>query len=163
MLWGDSGYILLKSNSTSEYTVCSMRAFLYPNCNTEYTRVGSFADLQSNCDGANGNFTYGNVVPDVPVTFSPDYSDVASLWAIATSLNDGVFAGNASNARMLTEFVPIEPSLNPQLPSVAEAIAALAGYTLLLSAIDSPFVRKLLSSDAIILLTRLTKCRLLAI
>ena len=54
--------------------------------------------------------------------------------------------GEASNARLLTQLIPSSPAseklpaLDPSLPSLSEALAVLAGNTLLLSAIDSPFI-----------------------
>lgn len=63
------------------------------------------------------------------------------------SLNAGIFDGNASNARLLTQFPlfdqnaqPGMPQLDPSLPSPAEALAVMAGDTLLLSITDAPFV-----------------------
>lgn len=56
------------------------------------------------------------------------------------ALNDGTVDGNGSNARVLTQLVPKTPALDPALPSIAEAIAVMAGSTLLQSTKDAPFV-----------------------
>lgn len=56
------------------------------------------------------------------------------------ALNDGTVDGNGSNARVLTQLVPKTPALDPSLPSIAEAIAVMAGSTLLQSTKDAPFV-----------------------
>lgn len=56
------------------------------------------------------------------------------------SLNDGTFDGNGSNPRLLTQLILTSPELNRALPSMAEALAVMAGCTLLQSATDAPFV-----------------------
>lgn len=61
-------------------------------------------------------------------------------------MNDGTVDGNGSNARVLTQLVPKEPKLNPLLPSIAEALAVMAGSTLLQSTKDAPFVEFFVSS-----------------
>lgn len=55
------------------------------------------------------------------------------------SLTAGFSDGNASNARILTQFILTANELNPALPSLAEALAVLSGCTLIESSIDSPF------------------------
>jgi hypothetical protein len=57
--------------------------------------------------------------------------------------------GNSSNSRILTQLVPktavlageTPASLDPSLPSIAEALAVMAGYTLLMSTRDAPFAQ----------------------
>lgn len=141
MWYGDSTYVLLKSYFTSNYTLCGLKSFLYPNCTTVYSVAGATnGKLQTSCDSAHPNMEYRNVIPDAPIPVSMDWPNVASEWALALSLNEGVVAGNASNPRQLTQLIPIIPSFNPSLPSTAEALANLAGCTLLLGATGSPFV-----------------------
>jgi len=58
------------------------------------------------------------------------------------SLSSGLFDGNASNARLLTQFILTASdhgNLSLAHPSAAEALAVLAGCTLLQSATDAPF------------------------
>jgi hypothetical protein len=65
------------------------------------------------------------------------------------SLNSGLVDGNSSNSRVLNQLVPktsvlageTPASLDPSLPSIAEALAVMAGYTLLMSTRDAPFVQ----------------------
>jgi hypothetical protein len=59
---------------------------------------------------------------------------------IGLALNDGTVDGNGSNSRVLTQLVPKTPALDPALPSIAEAIAVMAGSTLLQATKDAPFV-----------------------
>jgi hypothetical protein len=65
---------------------------------------------------------------------------VASQWAFALSLNDGTLNANASNARLISQLVPTQPELPGNKPSIAEALAVLAGCTLLLGTTAAPFV-----------------------
>jgi hypothetical protein len=60
-----------------------------------------------------------------------------------------VMDANASTSRLLTQLIlkPTDPSpasfkvdLSPALPSIGEALAVLAGCTMLLSMLDTPFV-----------------------
>lgn len=66
-------------------------------------------------------------------------------------LGTGLLDGNASNARLWTELIltnssvdwslPDAPmSLEPAFPSPAEALAVMAACTLIVSSIDAPFV-----------------------
>jgi len=66
---------------------------------------------------------------------------------IGIALNNGIVDGNGSNSRVLNQLVPKKavlgeagPSLDPSLPSIAEALAVMAGCTLLQSTKDAPFV-----------------------
>jgi hypothetical protein len=56
------------------------------------------------------------------------------------ALNDGIVNGNGTNSRVLTQLTLQTPQLNPSLPSIAEALAVMAGSTLLQSTKDAPFV-----------------------
>jgi hypothetical protein len=66
-------------------------------------------------------------------------SSRTNMRNLGLSINDGSFDGNSSNARLLTQFMVTTPRLNPKLPSMAEAIAVLAGCTLLQSIDGTPF------------------------
>ncbi|KAL8825639.1 MAG: hypothetical protein Q9191_004288 [Dirinaria sp. TL-2023a] len=123
----DSVYILATSLDSS-YMMCSFRASLIGNCSTHYRASMTGGDLSSNCKDA----------PDTP-SFVPskDWASVATAWILALGLNEGINNGNASLASTLTYLIPKNASLDPAIPSIAEALAALAGTTLLLSAVDS--------------------------
>lgn len=133
-------YVLAKSSKISEYTLCSMRSFLYPNCSTNYTVSGiAGGQLASNCDDEKDTYSYKRTVADVPIILSQNWTTVAAQWASALSLNDGMNNANSSNARLLTQMIPTGFSLSPLKPSIAEALAVLSGCTLLLGATSSPF------------------------
>lgn len=56
------------------------------------------------------------------------------------ALNDGAFEGNGSVARLLTQMILTSSSLAPALPSLAESLATMFGYSMLQAAQDSPVV-----------------------
>ena len=76
-----------------------------------------------------------------------DWVNIASEWGPALSLDNGLMDGKSSNARLLTQLIPTSSTLNASLPSISEALAVLVGNTLLLSALDSPFVHYFNYSD----------------
>ena len=148
----DSIYLLGKSNNADPpYVMCSLRSALYPKCSTRYNASSSGGMLISHCEDDKDPLQYGKHHPEAPVGWvEPDWANIASEWARSLSLNGGVTDSNASNSRLLTQFIlgadPVLPKpayaanqLQPSLPSIAEALAVLAGYTLLLSTRDSPF------------------------
>ncbi|SLM38744.1 hypothetical protein LPUS_09061 [Lasallia pustulata] len=141
-IWfADSIYILGTSpTAVPAYTLCSLRASLSPNCSTVYHASMSGGSLNSHCD-PNNTLAYRNSEPKAPEGFiSTDWSNVATEWGLALSLDAGISDGNASNARLLTQLIPTSNTLSPGLPSIAEALAVLSGCTLLMSAQGSPFI-----------------------
>lgn len=66
--------------------------------------------------------------------------DIGSEWGNSLSLNAGINDGKASNARLLMQFL-LGPSgqLSKALPSTAEALAVMAGSTLVFGTQDAPF------------------------
>lgn len=136
----DSIYLLLAS-PTSSYTLCSIRQSQTPNCSTEYRASMSGGVLSSRCEDPHDDLAYRR--SDSKATngvLSRDWINVAYDWATALSLNAGISDGNAANARLLSQLTPTTNVLNPSLPTIAEALAVLAGSTLLKSAIDAPFI-----------------------
>ena len=120
--------------------MCSIRVALSPDCSTEYNASVSGGSLISRCDTDNP-VAYIKSEPDAPRgVWSSDWVDVASIWGLSLSLNDGIMNGDSSNARLLTQLIPTSPALDPSLPSISEALAVLAGGTLVLSSLDSPFI-----------------------
>ena len=135
----DSIYLLATGADTS-YMMCSLRTSLSANCSTRYKASMSGGKLESRCEDPGDSNTYIRSKPDALSGFvQRDWASVATEWAISLSLNAGTNDANASIARLLTEFIPVSTSLSPFMPSIAEALAALAGSTLLLSAVDAPF------------------------
>lgn len=100
-----------------------------------------------------GTMTYINSLTNATVQRGlKNWRDVGTDWSNSLSLGTGLSDGEASNSRLLMQLqlVPkgwpkvdekdLQVELNPELPSMAEAIAVLSGCTLLKSFIDAPFV-----------------------
>lgn len=125
--------------------MCQIRSFTSPNCSTQYSVSGtSQGSLSTTCEDPKNPNAYDKSVQDAPVIRSTDWRDVISQWSLALSLNDGTFSANSSTARLLSQFVITYPSwgdvsLNPLMPSLAEALAVMAGNTLLLSTEGATF------------------------
>ncbi|CAI7610730.1 unnamed protein product [Penicillium glandicola] len=135
------------NNNTPAYVLCSLRVKQTGVCSTKYSADTSGAFLTTNCenpsndlqyDRQQGSFLEGNWVPD--------WKNIAATWATSLSLNAGISDGASSNARLLMQMMPryddTEASfeLDPMLPSIAEALAVMAGSTLILSSQNAPFV-----------------------
>lgn len=127
----------------SQLFLCQLRGRLTPHCSNNFTATSSGASIATNCEDKNDQLAYSNSLRNASVgnfTTSKDWPWVASEWANSLSLGSGISDGNASNARLLTELALTQPQLNRALPSPAEALAVMAGCTLLLSSENSPFV-----------------------
>ena len=111
------------------------------NCSTIYQASVSGGHLESHCEDPTDRNSYLHSVPDAPSgVIHPDWSSVATEWGLAVALDGGQKATDSSTTRLLAQFIPQTSALDPAMPSIAEALAALAGSTLLLSAQDAPFV-----------------------
>lgn len=138
----DSVYILIKSSTIQDYTLCQLRSFLSPVCSTRYNVSGtSEGSLQTNCEDPSDRDAYDKSFVNAPIMKSIDWRNVGSEWALALALNDGIANSNSSTARLLSQFIPLVtgyqgnqlPQLSTLMPSIAEALAVMAGNTLLLS------------------------------
>lgn len=131
-------------NLTHPFELCSLRSFLSPNCSTRYQSSLSGGKLQAVCEQPNDAMAYNRRKSDAPFGFvQNDWLSIGGEWANALSLKAGISDGNASSARLFTYLIPTaeEPyTLDPKAPSSAEMLAVLAGSTLLLSAVDTPYV-----------------------
>ena len=139
----DSLYVLAMSNASIDtpYALCSMRASLSPECSTVYHATGNGGRMYTRCEDANNQLAYSKSQPSATSgVYNGDWRDVAAQWGIALSLNAGVNDAPASNARLLSQFIPTEWSLSPKLPSISEALAVMASCTLLMSSSDAPFM-----------------------
>lgn len=126
-----------------KYVLCSIKGGMTPGCSTEYHAKSSGGTLRANCES-------GNPLAHEPntkgITFSPNWRSVGDEWAKAVSFNSGVSDSNSSNVEILTQTIPEfhgeskSVSLDPKMPSIAEALAALGSSTLLLSSQDTPFI-----------------------
>lgn len=145
----DAIYLLGKpSISNPEYVMCSIRAKETGVCSTRYDTASSGAFLSSNCENESNPLQYNHKNPSfIEGLWSPDWKNVAAEWASALSLGSGITASQASTERLIMQMMPSYSNssntytLNPTLPSVSEALAVMAGCTLILSSQNSPFVQ----------------------
>ncbi|MCJ1390993.1 hypothetical protein MMC18_003854 [Xylographa bjoerkii] len=136
----DALYILAASSS-DQYMLCSLSASLTPNCSTWYNSSISGGVMWSHCEDINDPLAYSKSHPNATNGFrEKDWVSAAFYWAVTVDLNGGISDSDDSTARLLTQLMPTKYSLDPALPSIAEALAVLAGPTLLTGSIDSPFV-----------------------
>ena len=148
MPYPGSVYVLMASPPTTPdppFTLCGLNGGLTTKCSTEYDVTPKGGRLMARCDKENPR-AYWREEPTVPVlNEDPDWAILASEWAKSINLADGLTDGQSSNARLLSLLVPPfnnetkEAHLPPNQPSIAEALATLAGSTLLLSTEHSPF------------------------
>ncbi|KAK7183842.1 hypothetical protein DPSP01_004462 [Paraphaeosphaeria sporulosa] len=147
-VWGRESIYLLGAGANAlngTYMVCKIHVTLTPNCSTQYNATGSGGSMEALCEDRDPHmaYTYSNSSEkSVPL---PDWRDIGFDWSNSMSLNAGITDGQAANARLLTELMLQAGTdgnfdLNPFLPSPAEALAVMAGCTLLMSAIDAPYV-----------------------
>ncbi|KAI9808556.1 MAG: hypothetical protein M1825_003705 [Sarcosagium campestre] len=155
MPFGDSLYLLGKSAvADPPYSLCSLRSSLSPNCSTTYHATQSGGELASHCEDVDDSQAYYRSHPEAPIGLvEKDWKNVATDWGAALALGAGNQDANASNARLLTQLIPTKDELDPSSPSIAEALAAMAGYTLLLSAQDAPLVHSWNYSKSVNVLT----------
>ncbi|KGO47608.1 hypothetical protein PEXP_014950 [Penicillium expansum] len=137
------------TNNTNmpEYVMCSLRAKQTGTCSTNYSADTSGASLSTNCENPSNGLQYdrrqGTYYEGV---WEADWKNIASEWGNSLSLNAGISDGAASNARLLMQMMPRYDkteetfTLDPTMPSVAEALAVMAGSTLILSSQNAPFV-----------------------
>ncbi|KAE8154099.1 hypothetical protein BDV25DRAFT_148242 [Aspergillus avenaceus] len=142
--YGNAVYLLgaTPGGTDPPYVVCSLRAKLSPRCSSKYSASYTGANFSTTCDDSNDRWRYDRLHPDAPDgVLEMEWKNIVSEWANAMSLGQGVSDGQSSNARMLMQFVPANTtSLNPKAPSVAEALAVMAGNTLFMGAENAPLV-----------------------
>lgn len=135
-------YLLGKGAPGSDYLLCSIKAYRSPACSTGYNVSSSGAQLSAVCENEEDQMQYIRNIPLAAqgnATISTDWVSAATDWADSLSLNAGITDGNASNARLLMQLMLAQGStkLNPVLPSPAEALAVMAGCTLLMGTQDA--------------------------
>ncbi|MCJ1287330.1 hypothetical protein MMC26_006678 [Xylographa opegraphella] len=136
----DALYVLAASSSDN-YMLCSLSVSLTPSCSTSYNSSISGGFMSSRCEDPSDPFAYSKTQPTATDGFRvKDWVASAFYWAVTVDLNGGISDSDDSVARLLTQLMPTTYSLNPTLPSIAEALAVMVGPTLLTGSLDSPFV-----------------------
>ncbi|KAI1380985.1 hypothetical protein F4677DRAFT_206842 [Hypoxylon crocopeplum] len=139
----DAIYVLAKSGDIDDFTLCELRSWVTPNCSTEFDLSGiSGGHMRAHCEDPSDTNSYlvsGNDdVADAPYA-SIDWRNVADQWRLSMDLNGGVQNNNASNARIMAHLILQHPTLDPLLPSIAEALAVLASSTLVAGSLGSTY------------------------
>ncbi|KAL5119029.1 hypothetical protein ACEQ8H_003158 [Pleosporales sp. CAS-2024a] len=154
--WGRSAIYLLAqgglnddNNMTGIYSLCKIEMSITPNCMTQYNVRSGGGTMNSYCEDRAGDMSYGKLNPDArSIVGVPNWRDVGFDWANALSLETGIMDGQASNSRILSQMMlnptnadpeNYQVNLSPVLPSMGEALAVMAGCTLLMSSTDAPF------------------------
>lgn len=149
-IWPANAIYLLGKPSISNppYVMCAIRAKETGVCSTRYDAASSGAFLSSNCENSTNPLQYNTNHPDfVEGAWSPDWKNVAGEWANSVSLGSGITTSQASTERLIMQLMPSYNNatntyaLDPKLPSIGEALAVLAGCTLILSSQHAPFVQ----------------------
>lgn len=151
----DSVYLLGRGGEEDNkdiYVLCKIHLSITPRCSTHYTATGSGGTMEAHCEDSADEMSYSKTHPEAPYVKSiPNWKDIAMDWANSLSLNTGIDDANASNARLLTQLIlkptrldsgEVEVDLDPKLPSAAEALAVMAGNTLLKSTLMAPYVHE---------------------
>ncbi|KAH5478869.1 hypothetical protein HBI22_073020 [Parastagonospora nodorum] len=155
--WGRSAIYLLAQggpnddvNMTGVYSLCKLDMSITSACVTQYNARSGGGVMESFCEDKAGDMAYGKRNPDAQTrTGIPNWRDIGFDWSNSLSLQTGIMDGDASNSRILSQMMlsPTNPdpenmqvNLSPALPSMGEALAVMAGCTLLMSMMDAPFV-----------------------
>ncbi|CBX98555.1 hypothetical protein LEMA_P077940.1 [Plenodomus lingam JN3] len=139
-----AAYLLGKAPdaTTNDYFLCSMKTSITTTCTTRYNASSQGQSLEALCEND------GKWHDDDAPTASASQGDRVALsgWLDmafdllnSISLNNGVFDGDASTARILTQLQLREPVLNQTLPSPAEALASIMMCTVLDLTQNFPF------------------------
>jgi hypothetical protein len=167
-LLGQGGPDDVGIDGTGIFSLCKIHLTVRPGCSTRHNVTGSGATMEALCEQPDDKMAFVETGESVSVNTKgvANWRDIGTDWANSLSLGTGLMDANASTSRLLTQLIlkPTNPDpenlkvdLSDAIPSIGEAIAVLAGCTLLLSMIDTPFVtfwvRKLLLSTLSPLLT----------
>ncbi|PWY83353.1 hypothetical protein BO70DRAFT_290754 [Aspergillus heteromorphus CBS 117.55] len=130
------------------YVMCGLRGKQSGKCSVKYQVDSSGGVLSAICEDPSDALQYDRLSDPgmVEDEWDVNWKSVAWEWADSVTLGSGITGGDASIERMLMEMVPAfdnatnTSSLASNLPSTGEALAVMAGTTLLLGSQDSPFV-----------------------
>jgi hypothetical protein len=141
----DSLYMLGKSPHSDDYNLCELRAWMSPNCKTQFKISGTGgASMSTECkdsyeDWDPDSFHPPQKIAEQRAEATPDWKWLSDLWRLSMDLNGGFYQNNASNARILTQLGLTKPELSKTVPSLAEVLAVFASSAIVIGAIDSPF------------------------
>ncbi|KAJ4368480.1 hypothetical protein N0V83_006837 [Neocucurbitaria cava] len=130
-------YLLSKhpENQTDDYFICSLKTGITNSCVTRYNASSSGQTLEAIC----GDRVQLDSTRDVDFKVTPEWRDIGFHLLNALSLNNGVFDGAASTARIFTQLQLTRRELSAKLPSPAEAFLSMATCTVLDLTRNFPF------------------------
>jgi hypothetical protein len=152
--WGRSAiYLLVQGgpnddvNTTGIYSLCKIDMSVTPDCATQYNAKSGGGTMESFCGDRAKQYgqdmAYIKRNPDAQtIAGVPNWRDIGFDWSNALSLQTGIMDGQASNSRILSQMMlnpknddpkDLQVDLSPALPSIGEALAVMAGCTLLMS------------------------------
>jgi hypothetical protein len=148
--WGRAAIYLLGqggvdqgSNMTSIFSLCKIEVAITPECTTQYNARSGGGTMEALCEDKADNMAYIKHNPDAKwIDRVANWKDIGYDWSNSLSLQTGIVDGNASNSRLLNQLMllpknddreNLQVDLNPALPSMGEALAVMAGCTLLKS------------------------------
>ena len=120
-----------------------MKAGITTSCTTRYNASSGGQSLEAVCDDTNGKHSDDSAIQ--PLRSTDDrtalvgWRDLGFNLLNSLSLNNGVFDGDASTARIFTQLQLTEPKLNKTLPSPAEALLSMTTCTVLDLTQNFPF------------------------
>ena len=137
------GAISEGQSKVTGYNLCQLRGFRTTSCSSWYNATSSQSHMQAQCEDDEDPLQYsknqqGKDALTGNGTTSVMWVDLADVWGSAVTLGAGITDGDAANARILTQLIPTGRGLDPTMPSIAEALAVLAGSTLMLGTRNAP-------------------------
>ncbi|QDS69120.1 hypothetical protein FKW77_010323 [Venturia effusa] len=129
----------LTTNSSNEYSLCSIQAGLLADCSTELIVAGNSSVMTAHCGDSSDRMAYAKRSISAKDTVMPGYVAVGTLAATSVGLNNGELGYDADNMNYLTKLILKTASLPSDRPSIAEGLAAFLLPSLIMAAQDSPF------------------------
>ena len=133
-------YLLLafgKPNQTTYYNLCSLSLSFLGGCSSELFISASSTSLTSDCDPHDMSY-------DLPLQLDQHdtpahWANFSFNWAQAAGLDSGEIAPTSAGPGILADLALQESTHESTQPLLVEALAVLAGNTLLDSMVDAPF------------------------
>ena len=138
-VWGsDAIYLLTAANITNntQYNMCEISMSTEQGCSTDLTIDVTGGKIKTIC-GDKLPLAFTSEAPSG--VKSVNWPGVGADWGSALSLGAGISDGAAANARLLSQLVPANDTADDSKPTIAEALAVMAGCTLLVGSPGAPF------------------------
>ncbi|KAL6703897.1 hypothetical protein ACN47E_008933 [Coniothyrium glycines] len=122
-------YLLSKhpQNQADDYLICSLKTGITNSCYTRYNATSSGQTLEALCD----EHIHIDTTQNIDFQTTASWREIGFHLLNSLSLNNGVFDGAASTARIFTQLQLSARKLSATLPSPAEALLSMATCTVL--------------------------------